>query len=127
MRGCWLPVLGAGSGAGRQAPVVGGSTSRGRARRLYLVLDLVVQVGPETCRPGLGAQKGPEYRDSAEEDLAAAQATARIIAGEDGLRGLIQGLVWGTQRQNSQRQPRPYPKWPPPPSASYCFLELIPT
>lgn len=58
-----------------------------------MVLDSVVQVGPASCGPELGAQKGPEYRDSAEEELTAAQATARIIAGEDGLRGLIQGLV----------------------------------
>lgn len=114
IRGCWLsPVIGAGSGAGRHPPVGGGSTRRGRARRLYLVLDSVVQVGPASCGPELGAQEGPEYWDSAEEELTAAQATARIIAGEDGLRGLIQGLVWGIRRQNSQQQPRPLPKWPP--------------
>lgn len=82
----------------QKPPVGGGSTTGGRARRLYLVLDSVVQVGPASCGPELGAQEGPEYWDSAEEELTAAQATARIIAGEDGLRGLIQGLVWGTRR-----------------------------
>lgn len=77
----------------QKPPVGGGSTSRGRAKCLYLVLDSVVQVGLASCGPELGAQKGPEYWDSAEEELTAAQAAARIIAGEDGLRGLIQGLV----------------------------------
>lgn len=43
----------------------------------------------------LGAQEGPQHGDSAEEELAAAQATAGVIAGEDGLRGLIQGLICG--------------------------------
>lgn len=65
---------------------------------------------------GLGAQEGPQHGDSAEEELAAAQATAGVIAGEDGLGGLIQGLVCrGTKRQGGQWQAHP----PPP-----CFLDL---
>lgn len=69
-------------------------------------MDSVVQLGPASCGPELGAQEGPEDRDGAEEERTAAQAAARIIAGEDGLGGLIQGLVWGTRRQNRQQQPR---------------------
>lgn len=45
--------------------------------------------------PGLGAQEGPQHGDGAEDERAAAQATARVIAGEDRLGGLVQGLVWG--------------------------------
>jgi hypothetical protein len=41
----------------------------------------------------LGAQEGPEHWDSTQEEAAAAEATAGVITGEDGLRGLIQGLV----------------------------------
>lgn len=65
-----------------------------------MVSEAAGQVGPASCRPGLGAQEGPEHGDSAEEQLAAAQAAARVIAGEDGLRGFVQGLVWGTWRQD---------------------------
>ena len=108
--GGWLPPApGVGPRASGQASAGGGSTSCGRARCLYLVLDAVVQVGLVSCRPGLGAQEGPEHWNSAEEELAAAQVAARIIAGEDGLRSLIQGLIWGTRRQDGQRWPRPLP------------------
>lgn len=44
--------------------------------RHYLVSEAAVQVGPASCRRGLGAQEGPEHRDRAEEELAAAQAAA---------------------------------------------------
>lgn len=47
--------------------------------------------------PTLGAQEGPQHRDSGEEKVAAAQAAAGAVAGEDGLRGFIQGLICGTQ------------------------------
>ena len=67
----------------------------------------------------LGAQEGPQHGDSAEEELAAAQATAGVIAGEDGLRGLIQGLICGeAKRQGSQWQAHPHPP---------CFPDLIKT
>lgn len=43
----------------------------------------------------LGAQETPQHGHGAEEELAAAQGTARVIAGEDGFRSLVDGLVWG--------------------------------
>lgn len=47
----------------------------------------------------LGAQEGPQHRDRGEEEVAAAQAAAGAVAGEDGL-GLVHGLICGdTGRQ----------------------------
>lgn len=47
----------------------------------------------------LGAQEGPQHGDRGEEEVAAAQATAGAVTGEDGL-GLVQGLICGdTGRQ----------------------------
>lgn len=80
-------------------------------------------MGPASRGPELGAQEGPEYWDSAEEELTAAQATARIVAGEDGLRGLIQGLIWGIRRQTVSSSPDPSLSGHP----SICFLGLIQT
>lgn len=42
----------------------------------------------------LGAQEGPQHRDCGEEEVAAAQATAGAVTGEDRL-GLVQGLICG--------------------------------
>lgn len=65
----------------------------------------VATVGPrdKSTGPGgagvlvltLGAQEGPQHRDRGEEEVAAAQATAGAVTGEDGLWGLIQGLICG--------------------------------
>lgn len=70
---------------------------------------------PGSCG-GLGAQEGPQHRDSAEEELAAAQATAGVIAGEDGLGASYRVLpVGGTKSQGGQWQAHS----PPP-----CFPDL---
>lgn len=67
-----------------------------------MVPEAAVQARPVSCRLGLGAQEGPKHGDCAEEELAAAQAAARVIAGEDGLGGLVKGLIWGIWRQGGQ-------------------------
>lgn len=43
----------------------------------------------------LGAQQGPQHRDGSEEEVAATQAAARAVTGEDGLWCFIQGLICG--------------------------------
>ena len=52
-----------------------------------------VQVGLVFSGLTLGAQKGPQHRDGGEEEVAATQAAAGAVTGEDGLWSLIQGLI----------------------------------
>ena len=97
------------------SPASQSSTSGGRSGISIWSQRRAIEAEPASSG-GLGAQEGPQHGDSAEEELAAAQATAGVIAGEDGLGGLIQGLVCrGTKRQGGQWQAHP----PPP-----CFLDL---
>lgn len=55
-----------------------------------------VQVGLVFSGLTLGAQKGPQHRDGGEEEVAATQAAAGAVTGEDGLWSLIQGLIGWT-------------------------------
>lgn len=89
------------------SPTSQSSTSGGRSGVSIWSQRRAIEVEPGSCG-GLGAQEGPQHRDSAEEELAAAQATAGVIAGEDGLGGLIQSLVCrGTKSQGGQWQAHP--------------------
>lgn len=107
-------------GAGGRPPAQWSSTSRGRSGISIWSRRRAIQAGPASRSQRLRAQEGPQHGDSAEEELAAAQATARVIAGEDGLRGLIQGLVWGDTETgwSVAGSLTPHP-------ASRHFLELI--
>lgn len=65
---------------------------------------------PGSCG-GLGAQEGPQHRDSAEEELAAAQATAGVIAGPEGSGASYRVSSVGGQRARvvSGRPIHPHP------------------
>lgn len=72
-----------------------------------VVLRLSRPVRPSVRPAALGAQQSPEDRRSHQHGTRHCKAAARVVAGEDGLWGLIEGIVCEKEREERRELAQP--------------------